>query len=243
MLTADRTLLIARELTEVPAGPEYLRAVAAVLRLHVGGDDVFWLGGDFRAASFHAWRASEQRREAAIEQVMPAFHEHPGVRSYIDRPGDLAPRRVSELPQTRDRTFVDALHISQDLLGHDQLSILHSVSAEGAWSGHGWIIGRDHKDFADLHVETAAQLAPILLVLDRLHRMTLTEQTAAERWQLLTPREQQMVNLLSTGMTARAIGAWTGISESTVNAHLEHAYRKLGVHDRVSATLRAPREP
>jgi DNA-binding CsgD family transcriptional regulator len=204
---------------------------------------VFWLGGDFRALFFQAWRASEQRRVPAIEQVMPAFHEHPGVRSYIDRPGDLAPRRVSELPQTRERDYAEALNISQDLLGHDQLSILHAVSADEAWSGHGWIIGRDHTDFDDPDVEVAAQLAPVLVVLDRLHRMTLADQVGEERWQLLTPREQQIVTMLGTGMTARAVGAWAGIAESTVNAHLEHAYRKLGVHDRVSAILAAPRRP
>ncbi|WP_285113734.1 helix-turn-helix domain-containing protein [Leifsonia sp. fls2-241-R2A-40a] len=174
---------------------------------------------------------------------MPAFHEHPGVRSYIDQPGDLSPRRVSELPQTHERDYAEALHISQGLLGHNQLSILHAVSAREGWSGHGWIIGRDHSDFDDPDVDAASQLAPILVVLDRLHRMTLPDQLSTERWELLTPREQQIVTMLSSSMTARAIGSWAGISESTVHAHLEHAYRKLGVHDRVSAILSAPRRP
>lgn len=234
MLSTEEALTVARDLSEVPSGLTYFESVAVVLLRYIGGDDVFWLSGDFRTGDFSAWRSSESRRDASIEQVMPAFHEHPGVRSYIEHPEDLSPRRMSELPQTREMSFAEALQVSQSLLGQDQLSVLHSVAVnETWWSGHGWIVGRDHADFVDDSVLTAAQLAPVLLVLDRLHRAVRPPSVTVDDWEQLTARERQAVELLGTGMTRRAIGAWMGISPATVGKHLENAYRKLRVHDRL----------
>ncbi len=56
---------------------------------------------------------------------------------------------------------------------------------------------------------------------------------------LLTARESQVLTLVGQGLTAWAIGRRCGISSRTVHKHLEHAYRKLGCHDRVSAVLLA----
>jgi DNA-binding NarL/FixJ family response regulator len=55
----------------------------------------------------------------------------------------------------------------------------------------------------------------------------------------LTERESQVVRLLATGATASCIGRQMRISERTVHKHLENVYAKLGVHDRLSAVLRA----
>ncbi|MGH3359720.1 MAG: response regulator transcription factor [Nocardioidaceae bacterium] len=55
---------------------------------------------------------------------------------------------------------------------------------------------------------------------------------------LLTERERDVLRHLSGGMTAQQIARRLGISSSTVRKHLEHAYAKLGVHDRLTATIR-----
>ena len=55
----------------------------------------------------------------------------------------------------------------------------------------------------------------------------------------LTPRELTVLGLLVEGLTAAAIGRRLEIGERTVQKHLEHAYTKLGVGDRLSAVLRA----
>lgn len=55
---------------------------------------------------------------------------------------------------------------------------------------------------------------------------------------LLTQRERDVLLHLAGGMTAQQISRRLGISSSTVRKHLEHAYAKLGVHDRLSATIR-----
>ena len=44
--------------------------------------------------------------------------------------------------------------------------------------------------------------------------------------------------LLAEGLTATAIASRLGCSAGTVRKHLEHAYAKLGVHDRLLAVRR-----
>jgi DNA-binding NarL/FixJ family response regulator len=65
----------------------------------------------------------------------------------------------------------------------------------------------------------------------------------------LTPREVQLLGLLATGLSNRAIAKQTFISEATVKTHLVHIYGKLGVDNRTAAIaaaiqrriIRAPR--
>ena len=54
----------------------------------------------------------------------------------------------------------------------------------------------------------------------------------------LTTRERDVLTHLAGGMTARQIARQLAISDTTVRKHLEHAYAKLGVHDRLTATIR-----
>ncbi len=58
---------------------------------------------------------------------------------------------------------------------------------------------------------------------------------------LTTQREREVLGLLAKGLSARAIASRLGISERTVNTHIGHAYRKLGVNNRVDAILAAMR--
>jgi DNA-binding NarL/FixJ family response regulator len=55
----------------------------------------------------------------------------------------------------------------------------------------------------------------------------------------LTGRETQILRLLATGMTNRAIGADLVISEKTVARHVSNIFDKLGVSSRAAATAYA----
>lgn len=57
----------------------------------------------------------------------------------------------------------------------------------------------------------------------------------------VTPRERQVLDLLAHGLAARAIGSRLGISERTVNSHIESLYRRLGVTNRVDCLREAMR--
>jgi len=51
----------------------------------------------------------------------------------------------------------------------------------------------------------------------------------------LTPREREILEHLSEGLSAADIAARLHLSRRTVEAHLANAYRKLGVHGRIEA--------
>lgn len=53
--------------------------------------------------------------------------------------------------------------------------------------------------------------------------------------ELLSPREQEVLTLLSRGLSNREIADTLGISSHTVKTHLERTYEKLGVSSRSEA--------
>jgi DNA-binding NarL/FixJ family response regulator len=58
----------------------------------------------------------------------------------------------------------------------------------------------------------------------------------------LSPREQQVLKLVVDGKTNQEIGLALGISEKTVEKHLDSVFTKLQVSSRVEAAVRAVRE-
>jgi DNA-binding NarL/FixJ family response regulator len=54
----------------------------------------------------------------------------------------------------------------------------------------------------------------------------------------LTGREREVIDLVSQGLTNRAIGQVLFITEATVKVHLRHICRKLGVRSRTEAAVR-----
>ena len=56
---------------------------------------------------------------------------------------------------------------------------------------------------------------------------------------MLTAREVEVLRLVSTGLTNRAIGARLSLSEKTVARHLSNIFGKLGLSTRAAATAYA----
>ncbi|MGH3519280.1 MAG: LuxR C-terminal-related transcriptional regulator [Haloechinothrix sp.] len=84
--------------------------------------------------------------------------------------------------------------------------------------------------FSQEEFEFLQLLRPHLLAaLDRVERCSASLQ--------LTGREQQALGLAALGYTDGAIAHRLGVSARTVGRHLEHAYRKFGVHARHSAEI------
>ena len=57
----------------------------------------------------------------------------------------------------------------------------------------------------------------------------------------LTPREMEILQLVLAGRTNKAIAAQIGLSEKTVEFHLNHIYTKIGVRTRMLAGVWALR--
>ena len=53
----------------------------------------------------------------------------------------------------------------------------------------------------------------------------------------LTPREIEILRLVLVGRTNKAIATTISISEKTVEFHLNHIYKKIGVQTRLMAGL------
>lgn len=68
-----------------------------------------------------------------------------------------------------------------------------------------------------------------------LARQAETAQEAVRAADVTTGREREILELLARGLSAREVGERLGISERTVNTHVGHIYRRLGVRNRVDA--------
>jgi DNA-binding NarL/FixJ family response regulator len=53
----------------------------------------------------------------------------------------------------------------------------------------------------------------------------------------LTPRENEVLDLVRSGLANKQIARQLGISEKTVKAHLTRIFQELGVNDRTQAAL------
>ena len=63
----------------------------------------------------------------------------------------------------------------------------------------------------------------------------------AEPEQALTPREQEVLDLIARGFSNKRIALELGVAEKTVKTHVSHVLAKLGVSDRTQAALYATR--
>jgi LuxR family transcriptional regulator, maltose regulon positive regulatory protein len=64
---------------------------------------------------------------------------------------------------------------------------------------------------------------------------------AAPGDRLLTPRELEVLRLVSEGLTDGAIAARLVLSKHTVHRHLQNAYARLGCSSRAAAVAEANR--
>ena len=105
-------------------------------------------------------------------------------------------------------------------------------------SGCFFVVARDRRDFDDDDLLVARYVQRSLVTLDR--------QTCALRGRVataedpgthlgLTGRELAVLQLISDGFSTRQSARRLACSPRTVEKHLQHAYRKLGVRDRVNA--------
>lgn len=228
VVTAETLMKLSRDLLEAPC-QDYIVAAAEQIRRLIPGEDVCWVQCNWDDDSFVVWRTSSSARDPAAERVLPATYDNPAIQSYVRAPYDLSPRRLSDIP-LRNADELVALRLSEEYIGPRQISMI--VNVKSATIGKGWIITRGSRDFGDQDLDTATRILPVLYLLDRFHHPDLAENHAAARRDL-TAREGQVIDLLTTGLTAAAIGHVLGISQRTVSKHIQNAYIKLGIHDRL----------
>lgn len=110
-------------------------------------------------------------------------------------------------------------------------------------------LNRTGPDFPPAAIDLLTQLRPLLT--RRIARLAATraDLLAVGGWGTwpdradLTPRQQQVLRLMAGGLTDAAIGHRLGCSPRTVDKHLEHIYRRLGVSCRTAAIAAACKLP
>jgi DNA-binding CsgD family transcriptional regulator len=70
----------------------------------------------------------------------------------------------------------------------------------------------------------------------RAHRRPVSD------WASLSPAERRVVALVAEGLTNPAIAERLVVSRRTIETHISHVFRKLGVTSRIELVLRAVRE-
>jgi ATP/maltotriose-dependent transcriptional regulator MalT len=128
-----------------------------------------------------------------------------------------------------------------DELGHAARSVWDAAAATGNYDG--LVCGyRSHPallrallmqdDLAPSVLEVVVRAKDERLARSMGARVRLSGRNAIDR---LTPRETEVLGLVRTGLTNRAIADALVVSEATVKAHIRHIYEKLGVRTRAEA--------
>lgn len=135
-----------------------------------------------------------------------------------------------------------------DLSGWDQQV---SLPLRGGAEVSAFVFARAGPDFGPRELALLSAVQPALQALDRHVRLLARWRggagTAAgaaagsARACGLTGREVGVLQCLAEGLTAAAIAHRLGCSVRTVTTHTTSLYRKLGVHDRLTAVLEAQR--
>jgi len=136
---------------------------------------------------------------------------------------------VHELEDPRFRPLLGRTGMTDGLLlsfrdGHDRMVQV-------------WL-DRRCREFTDTDVALLHMVAPLLR---RLLRVGSVQEFPAE----LTAQEHRVLQLVATGMSNADVASRMSVAPCTVRKHLEHAFRKLGVSNRLAAVkaYEAPRAP
>jgi DNA-binding CsgD family transcriptional regulator len=219
------------------------------LKTAFGADSVLWTELDETEGSLPSRVVAypqpllDHEAATALEQHAPGFpltrHTRPG--------GDGRPVRRSDLQCTRDFRNSGMYADVAQKIGVEQ--VLATALATGVGLHVCIALNRAGPDFTSGAVDLLTQLQPLLgrrvarLYANPADRLAAGGGSTWPGQADLTPRQQQVLRLMAGGLTDAAIGRRLGCSPRTVDKHLEHIYRKLGVSCRIAAIAAAYKPP
>lgn len=112
------------------------------------------------------------------------------------------------------------------------------------WGAHGYLLKSDPPQHILHSIITLINEGGVLsghaskvLIESVLQRQQVSRQrtSAGNPHAFLTPKEQEVLRLVETGLSAKGIASQLGISIFTVNQHLRSVYRKLNVRNKMEA--------
>ena len=231
-----KVLELSEELAGVPDREAYVRAATEGLGLVLPANDIFWVESDYTQSRAVVHHGQPFALDDDLSARVGACVDHPSVQSYLADPTDLSPRRLSDVATRTQLHATQAYGMVGDRLGLFQLGLIVNVGNNG---GHGWILGRDRSEYTDTEVDLAHGLVAALAAWDKVYLpATSPPHVDSDGGRIRTPltgRELEVLRLVAHGLTATACAHVLRISPLTVRKHLENAYAKLEVHDRLLA--------
>ena len=153
--------------------------------------------------------------------------------AHHERSGDGSPLRMSDFISTRELHRRPVYNLIYRPLGIEYQLALGLAGPGGAVTGVA--LNRWRPDFSDRDVAVLELLRPLLAQIRAGWQIRADRPPPIPAQARLTPRQRDVVTLLSRGATNREIAQRLVISERTVAKHLEHIYRELGVSNRTAA--------
>ncbi|MEU1973424.1 helix-turn-helix transcriptional regulator [Microbacterium sp. NPDC019599] len=167
---------------------------------------------------------------AANSDLLP---HHPLLRWYTLTRG-TAPQTMDRVPRAVSLTHRSA-EVTELMGAHGMTRQLAIPLSRPGRDASAVVVCRScGDDFSDEDLEVATRIAPLFRAL-RTHVETLRGVPPGGPATGLSDRELSVLVLVARGCTSFAIASQLQCAPRTVEKHLEHVYRKLGVSDRVSA--------
>jgi DNA-binding CsgD family transcriptional regulator len=205
---------------DAPDRPAFRAAAVDILERLLPCDHVLWGELDTQRMAPVAAVASGGA-PLDVDAWTPHITTHPLIAQHL-RTGDPGPLRLSDVVSRRR---LHALGLYADV--YRPLGVEHAVCLALPACGPlavGIAFHRARRDFGDDEVALLRRVRPALACAVR-------EGPLAG----LTRREAEILRRVARGASNGEVGLALGISRRTVEKHLEHAYRKLGVAGRYEA--------
>ncbi|MEV4248011.1 helix-turn-helix transcriptional regulator [Streptosporangium canum] len=186
----------------------------------VGRDGVTGLG----------WPTTRLPASTMTDVTRRNMERHPLIQHYV-RTADRRPLAITDLmslSRWRSSATGSDIHAVTGFYDHLALPLLSPSGTMRAFA-----LGRDDGAFTGQEREFVEKLHPLLIAMD--HRARLSRSPAAQS--RLTPREEQVLELIAAGLTRQVAARRLRISIRTLDKHLEAVYRKLGVNSHIQAAL------
>jgi len=171
--------------------------------------------------------------EQLFQQHLP---EHPLLHHY-QVTGDLAARRVSDVASQRQFRSLGLYRDFYRLARVDYQLIVSAPAPRGGMISV--VLNRHRRDFSDQQREVIDLLRPHLrqaaAIAALLSQPVPYTPRHADGRPLLTPQQTRILQLVAAGSSDRSVARVLGLSVRTVQAHLQHIYRTLGVTSRTEA--------